>query len=64
MSSSKVKIDLEFRNGTRETYTVKKCVNTLDPKPGDALSGAEAKDLVRYVSQRGGVVTIKEAKKL
>lgn len=60
---SKIKVDLECRNGIREVYTVTRVVNTLDPKPGDRLSKAEASDLVSRVSRAGGSVTVTEARR-
>jgi hypothetical protein len=61
--AAKIKIDLESRCvAGHEYYTVKRIVNTLAHKPGEALSEQEVQDLIRRVAVRGGNVTITEGK--
>lgn len=60
--AAKTKIDIEYRNGVRATYTVTRVVNSLDPKPGEVLRESQVQDLIRLARIHGGAVTLTEAK--
>lgn len=62
--NTKIRVDLEYQSSSiRDAYTVRRCVNTLDPKPGDHLTESETADLIRRVTLTGGSVNIAKGKK-